>query len=185
MVSRTLVSFETQDHDYKEGDAFPLVDPDEDAEIKEVKVLVTNICTGTLGTKRFSLWKRLVSAIACLRHISNSFHHKNTCKGWHVCEKSRTVEMFEDAVNFVLKEVQHEVYVKEINCLRENKPVPRSSSILCLDPLIGTDDLLRVGGRLDKAKQLLSRKKNPVILPGKHHIVKLLVTHFHESVKHQ
>ena len=169
---------------------FPLIHPEEDDEIrKTVKVLATNVFPSTLGTERFvkfSSWKRLVRSVACLCHIAASYHgSRNRCSGWHICEESHTVQQLEASANLILKEIQQEVYGKEIQALRGNKPIPKNSSVVCLNPFIGSDGIMRVGGRLRHAVQLISREKHPVILPGKHHIAKLLAIHFHEEVQHQ
>ena len=50
-------------------------------------------------------------------------------------------------------------YGKEILALRENKPILKSSPISTLNPFIGSDDILRVGGRLKNASVLISREK--------------------------
>ena len=65
----------------------------------------------------------------------------------------------------------------------KNKPILKSSPISTLNPFIGSDDILRVGGRLKKAPVLISREKHPVIIPGKHHIATLIVTQFHVEVQ--
>ena len=168
---------------------FPLVTPDDDVEIrKQVKTLATNVSSPSLGTRhleRFSSWKPLVRTVASLRHKAASYGGRNTCDGWHNCKESWTVQQFEDSASFIIREVQREVYGKEILALRENKPTPKSSPISTLNPFIGSDDILRVGGRLKNAPVLISREKHPVIIPGKHHIAMLIVTQFHVEVLHQ
>ena len=169
-------------------EVFPLISPEEDCEVrKEVQVLKTDVSSESLGTKRFekfSSWKRLVKAITKLRHIVQTFHKGTNCSGWHNCRESDSVESYEEASNFILREVQHEVYDKEISLLKENKPVPKNSAIYSLNPYVGPNGLLRVGGRLSRAPCLTPKEKHPVIVPNTH-VAKLLVTHFHESVKHQ
>ena len=62
--------------------------------------------------------------------------------------------------------------------------MPKGSAVYSLNPYIGPNALLRVGGRLSRAPCLTSKEKNPVIIPNTH-VAKLLVSHFHESMKHQ
>ena len=80
--------------------------------------------------------------------------------------------------------MQHEVYAEEIRCILNNEHLPQNSSLLALSPVIDGDGLLRVGGRLDGSKNELGFK-NPIIIPGRHHIAQLLVWHHHEAVRHQ
>ena len=168
---------------------FPLISPDSDVELrKPVKTLATNVSSPILGTKRFerfSSWKRLVRSVARLRHIAASYGGRNKCSGWHICKGSQTVQQFEDSANLIIREVQREVYGSEILALKENKPLPKNSPIVSLNPFLGSDEILRVGGRLKNAPVLISREKHPVIIPGKHHIAKLIVLQFHEEVQHQ
>lgn len=184
-----------QDQDPPESHYFPLIDPDEDTEVrKEAKVLTcaTKVTVDGLGTERmerFSSWKKLVTAIAHLQHIAQSFRHNSSitcsCKGWHLCAEHRSVKAFECATNFVLRTVQRDVFSREISDLLEGKFISKDSSVLSLSPFLDSDGILRVGGRLSKATHLVSKEKNPIILPSKHHVSRLIAIHCHEIVKHQ
>jgi hypothetical protein len=85
---------------------------------------------------------------------------------------------------FSLKSVQTEVYQEEIDCLRHKTPVGRRSTIANLNPFLDEKGLLRVGGRIAKS-DLSLQEKMPLIIPGRHYIVTLLVIHHHEKIKHQ
>ncbi|XP_048771033.2 uncharacterized protein LOC125677076 [Ostrea edulis] len=86
---------------------------------------------------------------------------------------------------FVISQVQQETYRKEIENLKCGKPIPIDSKILRLDPFLDTSGILCVGGRLKYSSKMLLGEKNPVLVPGKHHIAKLIVLHFHELVRLQ
>ena len=190
-----LFLLKSQDQDPPESHHFPLIDPDEDTEVrKETKVLTcaTKVCVNTLGTEwmeRFSSWKKLVTAIAHLQHIAQCFQHDRSatcdCKGWHLCASARSVEAFECATKVVLRTLQHDAYSREISYLMERKCIPKDSSVISLSPFLDLDGILRVGGRLSKATHLVSKEKNPIILPSKHHVSRLIARHCHEVVKHQ
>ena len=190
-----LFLLKSQDQDPPESHHFPLIDPDEDTEVrKETKVLTcaTKVCVNTLGTEwmeRFSSWKKLVTAIAHLQHIAQCFQHDRSatcdCKGWHLCASARSVEAFECATKVVLRTLQHDAYSREISYLMERKCIPKDSSVISLSPFLDSDGILCVGGRLSKATHLVSKEKNPIILPSKHHVSRLIARHCHEVVKHQ
>lgn len=55
---------------------------------------------------------------------------------------------------------------------------------MSLNPFLDSHGVLCVGGRLKRANIEL-HEKNPIIIPGKHYIAKLLIRHFHETVCHQ
>jgi hypothetical protein len=84
----------------------------------------------------------------------------------------------------LLKEVQQEVYAREISCLQESRQFPKDSSLVTLSSIMDKNALLRVGGRLKHSK-LVTGDKTPVIIPGKHHIATLLVRHYHDAIHHQ
>lgn len=53
-----------------------------------------------------------------------------------------------------------------------------------LNPYLDDDGMIRVGGRLRRTT-LPDKETHPLLLPGNHHVTKLLVRHVQESVKHQ
>ena len=96
----------------------------------------------------------------------------------------KTVESLDRAERFVIQCVQSEAFAKELLCLKTDKPLPKDSHIVSLDPTLGEDGLIRVGGRLKRLSES-SVFKTPVLIPGKHHIATLLVRKCHLDVRHQ
>jgi hypothetical protein len=70
------------------------------------------------------------------------------------------------------------------SCLKMGSNVNKSSIIFTLDPFLDDQGVMRVGGRLSRS-DLDTDQKHPVIVPGQHHLAKLLVNHFHTTVQHQ
>lgn len=64
------------------------------------------------------------------------------------------------------------------------KPIPSDSALRKFDPFLDQNRLLSVGGRLRQAN-LESDERNPLIVPGYHHIAYLIISHHHLHVKHQ
>ncbi|XP_056017085.1 uncharacterized protein LOC130053697 [Ostrea edulis] len=164
-----------------------LVNPDDDREIRPTEALCvtkTKVSgNSSLGTHRyeiFSRWRRLVQAIARLKIFARM--HKDQKE--QVKSTLAKVATYRDAELFVIKSVQREVYGLEISCIQQNMHLPKDSSIYKLSPFLDADGILRVGGRI-KMADLGSIEKTPLLLPGKHHVSRLLVLHFHEEVKHQ
>ena len=163
---------------------FPLVDPNEDNEVrpsvKSMKAIVhTNLSLGSNRFEKFSSWRRLVEAIAFLW-----LKVRLLKQGPSDAHRSKSVEGFKEAECFIIKIVQHEQFELELTCLREGTPLPRNSRLLALNPFVDDSGIIRVGGRLNKA-DIPSNQRNPVILPGNHHISQLLVLYHHDLVKHQ
>ncbi|KAK3103582.1 hypothetical protein FSP39_020334 [Pinctada imbricata] len=178
-------------HQEHEKAPFPLIDPETDKELRpEIVAHKTSIeIPAKLGThryERFSAWHSAVTATSFLRHVIHSFKAgSDKCRGWHTFV-IRTLQEYQDAETFLLKEVQRESFAEEIYCLSNGKHLPKNSPILSLCPILDNEGLLRVGGRISHLKEYLPTSEiNPVILPKGHHISELLIRHHHEAVRHQ
>ena len=94
----------------------------------------------------------------------------------------------EQAGQVVIKVVEKEVFPAELKALssaeKEIKSVPKHSNLFQLDPLVDSNGLLRVGGRLENST-LDFQEKHPVLLPKGHLVSELIFRHFHENVHHQ
>lgn len=171
----------------KEQD-FDIVNPESDKEIRPIICMKTISSVQLLGSHRFSKfsnWTILIRTFAFLQHIIRSFCGHNECKGWHYCTKSRTVEAYQESEKLIIKTVQQEAYREEIDYLKQGKALPCTSSLLCLGVFLDSDDILRVGGRLNRSNILPQAEINPIVIPGKHHIATLLTRHFHDLAQHQ
>lgn len=89
-----------------------------------------------------------------------------------------SIEEMQYAETEVLKQVQKESFSEELSA----KSIKKSSPIYKLDA-IKEEGLLRVGGRLRDAP-IEPHAKHPVILPKQHHVVDLIVRHYHEICGH-
>ncbi|XP_061684073.1 uncharacterized protein LOC133505126 [Syngnathoides biaculeatus] len=168
--------------------SFELVDPEEDVDVRpQLTTLATSLRENELTSERFqrfSTWESLLRAVSFLIHQIRS-HRTNstvTCKGWHQCNQPRTPEELEAAKIVIIKAAQRDAYPEECVALLENRAIPKSSTILNLDPFVC--GLLRIGGRLRHAS-VNPEVKNPIILPKQSHVTRLLVSHHHAKVKHQ
>lgn len=177
-------------HCHLKQEAFSLVEPATDVELRpEVVTCATNL-SFQLGSKRFerfSSWRSLTRAIARLCHIAYSFTRaakEGPCHGWHNCKLLFSPDQLHHARIRILLAVQRQVYSEEIHCLQKGGQVPKQCSLSKLCPFIDSEGLLRVGGRLKKS-QLTAEEGQPVIMPGKHHVTSLLIRHCHEQVCHQ
>ena len=163
---------------------FSLIQPDVDVEIRSNKVDIENVKPNGLGNsvfEKFSDWNRLNFALATVRKFIRRHLNLKRSDG---SKNMDNVELLHNTEQLVLREVQQQFYESELNDIRDSKPLNKHSSIVQLDPFIGNDGLLRVGGRLKHIK-FDSSFKNPIILPAKHHVTTLIVRKYHEDVKHQ
>ena len=98
--------------------------------------------------------------------------------------REKSVSLYLETEKYIVRTVQREIYAPEISCLEQNLPLPKSSHILSLDPFLDSNHLLSIGGRLKHADIPLP-EKHPLLIPGKHHIAKLLISKVHEDIQHQ
>lgn len=157
-----------------------LVDPDSDKEIRPVvSVFKSEIETPTTmlvdKITKFSKWTSLVRAITVLRRAIKARSQKVKSK----------VDSIKETEEFLIRTVQMDSYRQDIECLRNGMNLRKSSSIVSLDPFLDDNDILRVGGRLNKSNWIPYEEKNPILLPGKSHLAIIIVEHFHSQVKHQ
>lgn len=174
-------------------DIFELVNPSSDPDIRPlVSTMSTTTSSEQLGSQRFakfSSWKSLNYAIARLIHIARLFRKNfaseaSGCKSWHHCHTGISTVELSQSKRIIIQAVQEETYEAEYACLRKKENVLKDSPLKNLDPFIDSSGLLRVGGRVREA-ELQQEEKNPLIIPGKHHVAKLLIRHYHEKTQHQ
>lgn len=102
----------------------------------------------------------------------------------HACSITFDDEQLHHARVTVIPAVQREAFADDLDCLERQMPVKRSSPLSKLNPFVDTSGLFRVGGQLRKA-QLSLNETHPILIPGKDHVTKMIVRHFHEKVCHQ
>ena len=154
--------------------------------------------------EKFSSWTRLKRVMAwLLRYKQNLNKQSQRRKAKEVISYQSDVSKIaplsvtevNEAEREIIKFVQKQTFKEELLALsRINRvcketektatknPTKRSSSIYKLDPVL-ENGLIRVGGRLHQAP-IASDAKHPVILPRKHHIVKLIITYYHRASGH-
>ena len=79
---------------------------------------------------------------------------------------------------------QRDSFPEEIACLQHGRPIPKSSRLFQLNPVMDDSGLLRVKGRLGSAAMITDETKNPLILDPKHQFVRVLIQHYHERAGH-
>ncbi|CAB3978369.1 Hypothetical predicted protein [Paramuricea clavata] len=83
------------------------------------------------------------------------------------------VERRKQAETVIIKNVLQEVFAKEIEQTKKEEKLPKGSVLTNLTPMINSNGLVRVGGRLERA-ELTVEERHPIILPGSHHITTLM-----------
>lgn len=95
-----------------------------------------------------------------------------------------TVAELQNSLWFLLKLVQQECFAAELHALQNGRCIPKQSKLLSLNPFLDNNNIIRVGGRLKHAKDIIYEQRHPIILPGKHHFTKLIIRHEHYKMLH-
>ncbi|XP_022182788.1 uncharacterized protein LOC111042467 [Myzus persicae] len=95
-----------------------------------------------------------------------------------------TLDEFNDSKERIIKIVQKQHFSKEINCLKQSQNVSNKSMLRFWRPWLDNNNILRVGGRLNKAESICNDKRNPIILPEKSTLTKLIFEFEHRRLLH-
>ena len=96
---------------------------------------------------------------------------------------SLSVEELYEAECYWLRLMQHSYFEGEMQALRECSSLDSSSSLLSLNPLLDSSNLLRVGGR-QQLSESSYESQHPIILHGKHPLTKLIIRTEHIRLLH-
>jgi hypothetical protein len=91
---------------------------------------------------------------------------------------SSFLKLDDSALKFV-KQCQMETFADDIYRLKSGKALRPSSHLLALSPTLGEDGLLRLGGRIGRAK-LPYDARHPPLLPNKHLLTERFVRVLHD-----
>jgi hypothetical protein len=87
-------------------------------------------------------------------------------------------------VGFNLRKIiQNTEFKRAIQELVRNKQIHKSSNLLSLNPFLDKDNILRVGGRIRHSNVNLDQK-DPIVIPGSHHVTKLIIEQEHKRLMH-
>ncbi|XP_070535085.1 uncharacterized protein [Ptychodera flava] len=132
----------------------------------------------------YSSWYKLKKAVAWIRKVGDTLLRRAKNKSCSVDGPHEiTVEDMKAAETAIIKFVQKKAFPKDVESLSADrytdKKSQRNSNIYRLDPVMGADGLLRVGGRLSLST-VAEEAKHPVILPKCSHVAELLLREIYE-----
>lgn len=126
----------------------------------------------------FSKFRNLVRAIIKVIRWSNTVTNHNFIRP----SAPITAHEFTEAKYKIILFQQERSFGSELRKLFANKPLPKRHWMNALNPFVGQDMILRVGGRLNRSN-LPERTKNPILLT-KCHLVDLLIKEQHKAHGH-
>ena len=147
-------------------------------EFKQVTVLALNpIKDSLIDLCRFSQHKRLVRAVAYV------FRFAALCRK-EPCESGLTAKDVAVAESWLIRDAQLHSFGQEIDSIRAGKSLSKSSSLAGFNAYVDDLGIVRLGGRIENAKNVSFDVKNPIILHAKGRYALLLMKRAHEEAAH-
>ncbi|XP_059054651.1 uncharacterized protein LOC131848728 [Achroia grisella] len=165
-------------------------------ELKPTKVVVgltilDEPSSVTPDPSRFSEWFRLVRATARVHQCANKFRSllarfkdPNSKFNRDSNLQSPTASDIQKAEIAILRKSQIDSFNQEMALLHDSKPLPKSSKLLSLSPVLDEEGLLRLDSRIKRLKNVDCDVVSPIILDGRHPAVRLLIRHYHVKAAH-
>lgn len=147
-------------------------------ELKPVTKVHTLVMHNDIFT-RFSCFNKLKRIVAyCLRFLANT----------HLPILSRNlgpllVSEMNTAFFVLVKLSQKDSFLETINLLNANKPLQKNNNLVSLAPFLDSQNILRVGGRL-QLSSVDSNVKHPILLAAKLPLTKLIFSYKHIDLLH-
>ena len=168
-------------------ECWPVQPQDKDApsQALEEERRMTHSCTAVtvkplIDMSRYGTWLKLIRVTAYVLRAVKLF--KTGCKAKL---KELSAEELKQAEFKCYMWIQEEVYKEDLKQLKFGGTLPNNSRLLKLDPYYDTaDQVIRLGGRLQLAKDLLEESKHQIILPHGHPAVARMVQHVHRQMLH-
>ena len=160
----------------------PVIRPSDEAELEVKKAISFN--TQALDSQGpmdklidgITNWMQLLRTIACFQLIPEIYRSKIPFKG------PLEAEHLQRAEEFLVKYVQRQCYLEEINAINQGRSIPISSPLIRLRPVLSEGKLV-TPGRISHAK-VPSHVKVPVVLSSRHPAVESLCRYVHEKTAH-
>lgn len=86
-------------------------------------------------------------------------------------------------MTLIINTAQIEMFPYEYNILKSRQSLPRKNRLSSLTPFLDTNNIIRVGGRLDNSPYDYN-VKHPILLCSKHHLTKILFQMYHKKLLH-
>ena len=106
-----------------------------------------------------------------MRVVAYMLHWRSTSRPESV---SINIRKYLVAFYRVIRMSQYSDFSEEILRVKNDLPIKKRSKLKSLDPFLDSNDVLRVGGRLEKVASLSLDRRNPIINSGKSRFAKLL-----------
>lgn len=133
-------------------------------------------------TARFSHYDRLLRfSIRAFRWLEKVRAKAQTSISLFI-SRPISIDELQNAEKQLIRLVQAETF-SEISQLQKGQPISNKSKIRNLAPYLDSDQIMRVGGRLELS-HLSMDEKHPIILPPKHNFTMIFIRKIHKETLH-
>lgn len=127
------------------------------------------------------------NALKCVKRRKFLNEPYATAQSVNKCDRSTVPAVTnverQKSLRYWISDAQNTYYSREINALRNEKQLPRDSSLVKLVPIVDCNGFLRVGGRLANA-HVREETKHQFILPPQARISQLIIRDAHFATIH-
>jgi len=156
-----------------------LADEETLPERRVVKLALAAIDRSTSLVEHYSSWRPLVRTVAWLLKFIDFRRTEKITK----MTRYLSVSFLKRAEAALIRQAQLHEFQEEYMSLSNGKEVSGRSKLKGLYPLLQSENLILVGGRLDNA-QIAENQKHPIVLPTTHKITRLIFEDIHQSLLH-
>ena len=137
-----------------------------------------------IAIERFSSKTKLLRTMAWVLRFIAKLKAKVSKSNLNIEHESDTLTSneIEHAEKTILKQVQNESFVEEIEYLKERKGKP-PKLVHDFDLFLADEGILRCKTRLQNAP-VIDTSKRPILLPKRHHFTTLVIREIHDSIAH-
>lgn len=152
----------------------------------------------TVNFTRFSDWLRLLRATARVHQTAANFRSildnirnfklnnrvirfRSNYSSASTTLIPLTADLIKAAERHILQQVQIDSFPQEFNDIVNCKPLTSSSRLIKLSPSLGEDKLLHLAGRIKAAENIDPETRYPILLDGRHPVVRLLIQFYHRQ----
>ena len=141
-------------------------------QITETRTLITRKSKGLFDSafNKYGDWKTLLRIAETVHLVVNKFLKTRKLK----CSPAE----------LLIRDSQRSNFSEVISTLKRGDSLNESHSLEPLAPVLDENDIIRVGGRLDRSKEPYDRK-HPYMIPQSHPLSKAILFHYHSISGHQ
>jgi len=143
-----------------------------------------NIIAGSteLLENKYSSFTKLTRITAWIRRFKANVQAKRIGRALNL-SKTLSIDELKSSEIFLLVRSQERSFSNDLHQFHSGDQLKSTSSLLPLSPMLGSDGLLMVGGRL-KHSALPYSQKHPIILHGKDILTRMIVSSQHITLLH-